>query len=94
MKVVYNNCYGGFGLSTAGLKRYAELKGSPIRQFDDLRDDPLLVQVVEELGETANGPCALLAIHDVPAGARWRIDEYDGAESVMTVEDYDWKVAS
>lgn len=27
MKVVINKCYGGFGLSEAGYKKYAELKG-------------------------------------------------------------------
>lgn len=27
MKIVINKCYGGFGLSPAGIKRYAELKG-------------------------------------------------------------------
>lgn len=26
-KIVYNACFGGFGLSEAGLMRYAELKG-------------------------------------------------------------------
>ena len=25
-KVVFNACYGGFGISDAGMKRYAELK--------------------------------------------------------------------
>lgn len=57
------------------------------------RADPVLVQVVEELGEEADGECAQLAIAEVPAGTRYRIDEYDGNESVMTVDDYEWSVA-
>jgi hypothetical protein len=57
------------------------------------RDDPALVQVVEELGEKANGQCADLRIEDVPAGTLWRIDEYDGSERVMTQSDYEWKLA-
>jgi hypothetical protein len=57
------------------------------------RADPALVQVVEELGEKANGSCAKLAIEDVPAGALYRIDEYDGNESVMTQGGYEWKTA-
>lgn len=57
------------------------------------RNDPALVQVVEEMGEAANGRCAELQIAEVPAGTQYRIDEYDGLESVMTIDDYDWKVA-
>lgn len=57
------------------------------------RDDPVLVQVVEELGDKANGMCAQLRIDDVPAGALWRIDEYDGNEHVATQDSYEWKAA-
>lgn len=61
---------------------------------DIARNDPALVRVVEEMGDAANGRFACLRISDVPTGTRYRIDEYDGAESVMTVEDYDWQIAS
>lgn len=57
------------------------------------RDDPALIQVIEELGGKANGSCASLAIEDVPAGSLYRIDEYDGNESVRTQSDYDWKIS-
>lgn len=57
------------------------------------RTDPALVQVVEELGDAAGDQYAELRIEEVPAGALYRIDEYDGRESVMTHDDYDWKVA-
>lgn len=92
-KVVYNACFGGFSLSEAGMKRYAELGGigDSVRRLD--RNDPALIQVVEELGEKANGSCAELKIATVPTGALYRIDEYDGAETVMTIHDYDWSVA-
>ena len=46
------------------------------------RDDPLLVEVVRELGSAANGSCASLKIVDVPKGIEWEIDEYDGNEHV------------
>ncbi len=94
MKIVYNACFGGFSLSPAGERRYCELA-----ELDDVysrnlkRSDPLLVQVVEELGQKANGSAAKLQIAEVPAGVRYRIDEYDGNESVMTVDDYAWEVA-
>lgn len=141
-KIVYNACYGGFGLSVKAVMRYAELKGIklyhkkdsfvdlfytvPLDEADKIRerieatysgkrnptmrdytelnkvcfspsdierDDPLLVQVVEELGEDASGNYANLQIAEVPTGSFYRIDEYDGSESVMTNSDYDWKVA-
>lgn len=140
-KIVYNTCYGGFGLSTAGIMRYAEIKGIPIfpetgmvygckqtlywtispeerialdirteddplnldqRQIqnkyifwsDDIpRDDWVLAQVVEELGDTANGNYASLSIRELAPGIRYRIDEYDGCESVITIDEYDWLVS-
>lgn len=50
--------------------------------FDLERTDPYLVQVVEELGELANGQYANLRIADVPDGVDWYIDDYDGIETV------------
>ena len=52
------------------------------------RHDPILVQVVEELGEKANGMCAKLAIDEV--SGPYRIDEYDGYETVKEPDGYDW----
>ncbi len=97
MKVVFNACFGGFGLSPIAEARYVELKGELPKNFyqrNIKRDDPVLVQVVEELGKAANGSFADLKIIDVPAGTRWRIDEYDGSESVMAVDDYEWSIAT
>lgn len=92
-KVVYNACFGGFSLSKKGAARYAELKGMSVYDSDIPRADPMLVQVVEELGDEANGDYAELRIKDVPPGTLYRIDEYDGNESVMTQSEYDWSVA-
>ena len=46
------------------------------------RDSPLLIQVIEELGEKANGMCAQLKIIEIPEGVEWDISEYDGIEHV------------
>lgn len=46
------------------------------------RNDPVLVQVVEELGEKANGRCAELSVVEIPDDVDWQIDEYDGNEWV------------
>lgn len=138
MKIVVNNCYGGFGLSAAAIVHYLKLKGLscffytqkkykhsggkdlyvritqkeaeselgimftftkghgvsfekwPKEEGDgyfydnDLkRDDPFLVQTVEELGvEKASGRLSKLRIVEIPDDIVWYIDEYDGIESV------------
>jgi len=46
------------------------------------RDDPMLVQVVEELGGEANGSYANLTVVEVPDGISWGVEEYDGYEYV------------
>jgi len=96
-KIVYNACYGGFGLSDEAEIRYRELTDNINNEDFDVYDidraDPILVQVVEELGEKSGSWGADLMIEEVPAGTKYRIDEYDGIEAVMTIDDYDWKVA-
>lgn len=47
------------------------------------RTDPILIQVVEELGENANGQCAELKVVKIPDGISWEISEYDGIERVV-----------
>ncbi len=46
------------------------------------RTDPLLIQVVEELGKEANGGCAELEIVEIPDGVDYEIEDYDGIESI------------
>jgi len=46
------------------------------------RNDPTLVEVVEELGEKANGSCAKLDVVEIPDGISYEIDDYDGQESI------------
>jgi hypothetical protein len=46
------------------------------------RNDPVLVQIVEELGEKADGRFASLSVVDIPDDVQWRIEEYDGSEWV------------
>lgn len=143
-KVVINTCYGGFSLSEAGMRRYAEIKGitlyverdekygaivgptfwlipeeerlaevSPERwaemslearqawneQYsgqtlscrDFARHDPVLVQVVEELGSAANNRFSQLEVVEIE-GRMYRIDEYDGMEGVEVPDSIEWVV--
>jgi hypothetical protein len=135
MKVVINDCYGGFSLSKEGMTRYLERKGIKTWVEDDIRyksmglftvftvppeerlitkegkefyemtqderiaynkayseqtlydrdvprDDPILVQLVEEDSEAMSGRCANLKVVEIPDDVEWEIEEYDGSEWV------------
>jgi hypothetical protein len=49
---------------------------------DISRDDPALVQAVEELGGKANGKWSSLKVCEIPEDVNWHIVEYDGLEHV------------
>jgi hypothetical protein len=81
MKIVINDCYGGFGLSKKALALYNERAGTVLKyEYDIKRDDPILVEIVEQLGEAANGSSAKLKIVEIPDDVQWQIQEYDGDE--------------
>jgi hypothetical protein len=46
------------------------------------RDDPVLVDIVREMGEAADGPLASLRVVQLPADVDWQVEEYDGQEWV------------
>ncbi len=82
-KIVVNAIHGGFGLSWRATERYEELSGNVVPYaYDIKRDDPHLVQVIEEMGARANGEFSSLVIVEIPADVDWEIDEYDGLEWV------------
>lgn len=88
MKIVINSQIGNFGLSYEATMLYVELKGFKTISLKDLhelfneikRNDPILIQVIEELGEKANGNVATLKIIEIPDDIEWEIEEYDGSE--------------
>ena len=139
MKVAYNSCFGGFGLSPLAETQYREKKGITLtwyegvggypyksyKKISDLsivtekgrsvfsltasnkdlgdevgkipsdnyfyeswydsgnRSDPDLIEIIERLGEKANGHCADLSIKEIPDGSEFEITEYDGNEDVV-----------
>lgn len=100
MKVVINKCFGGFGLSKTACEDYAKAKGLNVGKFNDTwgyyedgdfydreiqRDDPVLVEIVERLGNTASGNYANLVVVEIPDGVDWCVEEYDGNEWIAEV---------
>lgn len=81
MKIVINKCYGGFGLSDVALARYKKESGNiDVSEYYINRADPILVSIVEELGEDSWGGFAELRVVDIPDGVDWYVEEYDGKE--------------
>lgn len=105
-KVVINCCYGGFALSKEAMEYLAERGNVEAEEnlkdrggsfwgclYDTPRHDPTLVETVEHLGDKASGICAQLEIREIE-GNKYIIDEYDGAESVVTPNDINWITVS
>ena len=116
MKIIINDCYGGFNISIEAVKLARQISNNPnwggcvlagekysdgttrdincpltIHRPDVKRTDKVLVRVVEELGEEANGSCSQLSIVELPDGSKYRINEYDGRESIETPDDIHWE---
>lgn len=101
-KVVINRCHGGFALSWLATlwlaaRGYEEaIHYSSTHPADDnwftphslARHNVDLVAVVEQLGERAQGEYAELSVVEVDGP--YRIEEYDGYESVRRPEDLKW----
>jgi hypothetical protein len=51
-------------------------------EWDIERNDPIFVEVVEHLGDLANGRYSKLKVVEVPDDIKWYIHDYDGAESI------------
>ena len=81
MKIVINACYGGFGLSKEALALFNERSGTTITYEHDIeRNNPILVEIVEQLGESANTRFSELKVVEIPDDVEWGIEEYDGNE--------------
>lgn len=54
--------------------------GNYFSERDIQRNDLILIEVVNELGEKADGFCSELKIVEIPDDVEWIIEEYDGKE--------------
>jgi hypothetical protein len=93
IKVIYNDCYGGFAFSEEFLIAFKERTGRTLNMEKELlflgsksiRCDADAIALLEEKGaEWSSGANSYLAIREFPAvfANYWEIDEYDGNESV------------
>ena len=51
-------------------------------EYNIARDDPTLVKIVEQMGESAGTMYAELKVVEVPDNVKWHICEYDGIEHI------------
>lgn len=92
-KKVFLSSYIYYMAPWKGVKGTAERELPVFCDRDISRHDPHLIQVVQEMGEAANGLCAKLELYEVDVGTLYRIDEYDGYEAVVCQYDDVWRVA-
>lgn len=59
-----------------------KIKDSFLLLDDKYREDPIFIEVVEELGEKANTFCSDLKIVEIPDDLDYVIDDYDGIETL------------
>ena len=87
MKVLVNDCYGGFSFSEA-FELHLKAIGINIwknwTKMREFRDYPPIVEAAINFGlKEASGSFASLSVEEVPDGAFYDIHEYDGIEYVQ-----------
>ena len=91
-KIVLHKCYGGFEVSDLVIEEYLKLTGFEIGSYCSyLREDEILISIVERLGKKASGSCSALVVVKIPDNVfkDYVIDEYDGIEILhKKVEEY------
>lgn len=66
----------------AGKRVSGEWFSHDIHDSDTSRADPILVQVVTEMGSASNGRYAAIEVVEIPDDVEWTIEDYDGREWV------------
>ena len=83
MKMIINDCYGGFGVRQEVLDEL-ELNGF---SEEELRTAAQLIEEIEN-GKDVSDDCAELKVVEIPdESTDYYLDEYDGLESVIYVVD-------
>ncbi len=87
VEVMYNASYGGFGFSKEAKQLYCREMNVPeesVRFSRFSRTDPVMIRIVKDLGERANGNFSNICLEriDVKYENHFYIEEYDGYECV------------
>jgi len=87
MKVLINDCWGGFGFSTKFEDHINSITDSLINKHElSARHNQFLVEEAIKFGlDKASGICAELIVVDIPDGCEYNIHEYDGMESIDNI---------
>lgn len=84
-EIVLNGCYGGFRLPDKVMDRYHELGGKEKWGWEVDRCDPILIQILKEFGiedGELTDDCTELYIQEFDDRYNYRIEDYDGIESL------------
>ena len=90
--VLINNCYGGFKISEKALDLYNKKKSEldsnhkPITENCIDRDDPILVEIYNELQKDFNGAnYSNIIVENIPKKYKkcYNIHNYDGQETIL-----------
>lgn len=72
--------YGENRVKDEGGHFYIKQSDGDLYDIEINRDNPLLVEVVEKIGEDSWGDYAMLEVKEIPDGSEWEIEEYIGFE--------------
>ena len=86
-KVIINNCFGGFRFSEEfenHMHQYPGYEG--FDKYSCSREDQFVIEQVEKFGldKASHSDISELRIVEIPTICSYRIDEYDGWESIET----------
>ena len=84
IEVLYNNCYGGWRMSDKAGKLYILRKTKNSNHYVRRRNDPILIQIYNELGDEFDGKYSKTSIEKISKKYEnyYYITEYDGLETV------------
>jgi len=87
MKVLINDCWGGFSLSTEFEDHLNSITDQLINNHElAARHNVLLVEEAIKFGlDKASGTFSELIVVDIPDGCEYNIHEYDGMESIDNI---------
>lgn len=87
-RILINKSYGGFGISEEAIELYREKTGKIYEDYYEYknRQDPILLEIFDELGEKINTWASEIKAVEIKKGEKYTIFDYDGYETLITEE--------